>query len=235
MRTTDSNCGSVKLTPAILTDFDDTAAAQNVAEMLLLQFGDDTWQDVRARFRTGELSLKDYQEITFRNIQADRETMRSYVKENARLRSHFGPLHDLCQQHNIPLVVVSLGLDFYIKALLEQAGFPEVPVYCVNTRFTTGGISYYYHHSYPGEAERGNSKGLIVDRYHQLGYRVLYVGDSYSDLEAAERADTVFAHSSLAAECRRQGIPFHLFNDFGDVLETVQELLEISEEERRRT
>ena len=136
--------------PAILTDFDDTAAVQNVAEMLLHRFGDGVWQEVRARFRAGELSLKDYQEITFRSINADRETMQVYVKENANLRPHFGELWKFCQDLNSPMAVVSLGLDFYIRALLEKEGAPDVPLYCVNTRFTPQGISYYYHHAYPG-------------------------------------------------------------------------------------
>ena len=46
---------------AVLTDFDDTAAYQNVAELLLNRFGDSSWMDIRARFRSGELTLKEYQ------------------------------------------------------------------------------------------------------------------------------------------------------------------------------
>ena len=213
------------MVPAILTDFDDTAAVQNVAEMLLHRFGDDTWHSVRERFRAGELTLKDYQEITFNNIRADRDTMRAYVQENANLRPRFTELWEYCQEINSPMAVVSLGLDFYIRALLEKEGAPEVPIYCVNTRFTAEGINYYYHHAYPGEPERGNSKGLVVDRYRHLGYHVIYVGDGRSDFEAAERADTVFAHSFLAEECERQQVPYRPFTDFGDVLETTKELL----------
>ena len=213
------------MVPAILTDFDDTAAVQNVAEMLLHQFGHDSWQDVRGRFRSGELTLKEYQEITFRNIRADRSTMQEFVKKNADLRPRFTELWEYCQELNSPMAIVSLGLDFYIQALLEKEGAPGVPTYCVNTRFTPDGISYYYHHAYPGEEERGNSKGLIVDRYRQLGYHVIYVGDGRSDFEGAERADTVFAHSFLAEECQRQGVAFRPFTDFGDVMETTKELL----------
>ena len=69
MRNIDGNSGSASLAPAVLTDFDDTAAAQNVGEMLLNRFGDSTWPQLRHRFHTGELTLKEYQEIAFRNIQ----------------------------------------------------------------------------------------------------------------------------------------------------------------------
>ena len=39
--------------PAVLTDYDDTAAVQNVAELLLGEFGAPDWQEVRERFRNG--------------------------------------------------------------------------------------------------------------------------------------------------------------------------------------
>ena len=212
--------------PAVLTDFDDTAAVQNVAEMLLAQFGAPDWPDVRARFRAGQLSLQDYQEITFNHIQADRETMCAYVRENANLRPHFAALHALSQHYNFPLAVVSMGLDFYIQALLEKAGFPQVPIYCVQTRFAPGGqIRYYYPNSRPGAAASCNPKALVVQRYQQLGYQVLYAGDGRSDLEAAAIADTVFAHSQLARECDQRNIPYRPFHDFSDIIKKVQKLL----------
>ena len=223
MRTTESNSGSVNLRPAVLTDFDDTAAEQNVAELLLYKFGDQTiWQEAGARFRAGKLTLKDYQEIAFRHIPAGRETMKSYVKQQANLRPHFGEMVSFCQDRDIPVAVVSAGLDFYIEALLEKEGFPQVPVYSVNTTFSAEGISYHYHYTNPGKEHLGNSKGLIVERYRSQGHHVLYVGDGRSDFEAAERADVVFAHRVLAEECQRQSIPFHPFAHFGDVLSALQ-------------
>ena len=92
MTTTGRDSAIARTRPAVLTDFDDTAAAQNVAELLLNQFGDPSWKDVRQRFRDGHMSLKEYQEITFRNIQADRATMQSYVKDHANLRPFFREL-----------------------------------------------------------------------------------------------------------------------------------------------
>ncbi|MDA0734685.1 MAG: MtnX-like HAD-IB family phosphatase [Chloroflexi bacterium] len=209
--------------PAVLTDFDDTAAEQNVAELLLLKYGDPTWTEVRSRFRAGELTLKDYQEIAFRDILADRDTMQGYVKQQANLRPHFGEMVSYCQERDIPVAVVSAGLDFYIEALLEKEGFPQVPVYAVNTTFSETGISYHYHHTRPGKEHMGNSKSLIVERYRSQGHHVFYAGDGRSDFEAAERADVVFAHKVLAEECRRQSIPFRPFAHFGDVLSALRE------------
>ncbi len=227
MRHTESNSPSaspsLELRPAVLTDFDDTAAVQNVAELLLKRFGDPTWEQVRLRFRAGHLTLKEYQEITFRNIQADRATMQAHVQRHATLRPYFRELWDHCAAAGIPMAIVSHGLDFYIEALLEREHLTGIPVYAVHTRFDSEGINYEYRYTYPGQEQHGNSKGWVVDHYRQQGYHVLYVGDGRSDLEAAGKADLVFAHSTLAEECRQRGIPFQPFQDFRDVLLTLRE------------
>ena len=223
MRPIDSNSGNDRLAPAVLTDFDDTAAEQNVAELLLHRFGDPTWTDIRARFREGEFTLIEYQEIVFRNILADRDMMQDYVKDNANLRPYFRELWDYCQGNGIPLAVVSQGLDFYIEALLEKEGYPQIPVYSVNTDFTQDGIIYEYRYMRPGHERQGNSKGLIVEKYRDQGYYIVYVGDGHSDFEAGEMADLLYAHRTLAEECKRKQIPFRPFSDFGDVLRGLEE------------
>ena len=211
------------LTPAVLTDFDDTAAYQNVAELLLERFGGPTWRDIRQQFRDGGLTFRDYQEMTFRTIPVDRSTMQAHVKANARLRPHFGDLWQHCQQEGIPMAIVSVGLDFYIEALLEQEGLSAIPVYAVETSFGSEGIGYRYRHTRPEDTHLGISKAMVVDSYRDNGHHVIFIGDGRSDFGAAARADTVFAHSVLAEECQREGIPFRPFRDFGDVLVALRE------------
>ena len=54
----------------MLIDFDDTAAAQNVAELLLERFGSDEWREIREGFRRGESNLRTYQEDAFATTEA---------------------------------------------------------------------------------------------------------------------------------------------------------------------
>ena len=224
MRNIDGSSGSDRLVPAVLVDFDDTAAEQNVASMLLERFGDPSWQAVRERYRGGELTLKEYQEITFRNILADRAVMQDYVKEHSNLRPYFHEVWSYCAVNRLPMAIVSQGLDFYIQALLEKEGLPQVPVYSVNTKFTAQGITYQYHYTIPGHEREGNSKGLVVDAYKERGHYVIYAGDGASDLEAAPKADLLFAHRTLAEECQRQEIPYRPFKDFQAVLLALREI-----------
>jgi len=190
--------------------------------MLLTQFGAPDWQDVRQRFRDGQISLKEYQEITFRSIRADRATMQSYVKDHANLRPFFRELWGFCQSNNIPMAVVSQGLDFYIEALLERAGISQVPVYAVDTDFNDGNISYHYNHAYPGQESQGNSKGFVVESFQERGCYVFFAGDGQSDLEAARVADVTYAHRTLANLCDEESIPYQPFKDFGGMLLAVK-------------
>ena len=223
MKTTGANSASGRPLAAVLTDFDDTAAAQNVAEMLLNRFGDPGWRDVRQRFRDGQINLKEYQEITFRSIRADRATMQTYVKEHATLRPYFRELWGFCQANDIPMAVVSQGLDFYIEALLERAGISRVPIYAVDTEFQAGNISYHYNHAYPGKESQGNSKGFVVESFQKRGCYVFFAGDGHSDLEAARIADVTCAHRTLATSCDEENIPYQPFEDFRGMLLAVRE------------
>ena len=214
--------------PAVLTDFDDTAAVQNVAELLLHEFCHPSWTDVRERFRAGEMTLKEYQEITFLQMRAEKDTMQGYIRENARLRPYFGELWQFCRQNDFPMCIISQGLDFYIQALLDASGHPDVPVYAVVTQFDHSGRvnGYRYDFPYPDAPELGNSKALIVQRFQEQGRHVFYMGDGRSDFEAGEVADTVFAHRQMATMCAEAGIPFTTFTDFGPVLEAVRQYMD---------
>jgi len=210
------NAGSVSEAgrlPAALTDFDDTAAVQNVAELLLHRFGHPRWQEVRQRFREGELSLKDYQEITFRQVRAGKGEMEAYVRANADFRPGFVDLCEFCRGNGIPMAIVSQGLDFYVQALLDASGQSDVPVYAVTTRFDDSGriAGYGYDFPYPEAPERGNSKALLVRRFQQRGHYVFYAGDGRSDFEAGEVADAVFAHRQMAELTNQTGLYNEVF------------------------
>ncbi|MDP3063984.1 MAG: haloacid dehalogenase-like hydrolase, partial [Chloroflexota bacterium] len=105
---------------AVLCDYDDTTAVENVAELLLDCFGGDGWKDFRELFRRGQLSLREYQERAFAAVTATRTDMMALVQERVHLRPGFKELHHFCCTHRLPLAIVTNGLDFYVRALLER-------------------------------------------------------------------------------------------------------------------
>jgi len=207
---------------AFLTDFDDTAAVQNVAEMILEEFGEPTWKDIRSRFRNGEMTLKTYQELAFQEITVHPNILGEYAAGNVDLRPGFYEVYEYCAESHIPLVVVSLGLDLYIKPVLAHNGFHDVPVHCVETRYEDGELTYLYRDVKSGKEDEGNSKGLVVQSFKRQGCQVVYAGDGRSDFEAAREADIVIARSILIDECKAHNINYSVFEDFYDILQILK-------------
>jgi 2,3-diketo-5-methylthio-1-phosphopentane phosphatase len=217
-----------KLRPplAVLCDYDDTTAMDNVAELIMARFGDNGWHEMRAQFRSGHFTLREYQEASFASVNAGRDEMMAVVRDNATLRDGFKELHAYCRRHDIPLAVVSNGLDFYVEALLQREGLDDVPFYTVQTRFSGNGIEFLYPYAQKGCSDFGNCKCMVLEKYRSQGRKVLYAGDGRSDFCAAASADLVFARSDLVGFCETYGIDYLPLGDFGDVLNVVKKITE---------
>ncbi len=210
----------------ILCDFDDTAAAQNVGQMLLERFqpeGATPWEEVKARYANREISLAEYQEIAFRQLTAPVEEQFRYAQEAGGLRSGFAELAEHCARRGVALGVVSHGLDYYVEAILKENGV-DVPVSAVATSHVDGVPSFSYDFADEGcEWWPGNCKCKALEEYRKrYGGRLVYAGDSASDACPALRADFVFARAWLAGFCKEQGLPYAELLDFHAVIDYIE-------------
>lgn len=223
--------------PAVICDFDDTVTFQNIASLLLDAFClDPNWRELQKASREQRLSLKEYQESAFRSTKASRQVMQLKVKESADIRPYFRNLWEYCVLRSYPMAIVTVGLDFYVDAVLERESLKDIPRFAVETEFRDGNIYFNYPYSWDGSGASsqeicqrwGTCKCSVVTKYQRAGYSVLYVGDGRSDFCAASIADSVFARSNLAVECDKNGVKYSEFQDFGDVILELTKL-EISE------
>jgi len=207
---------------AVLCDFDDTVAQGNIAHLVLDRFGDGSWRELRRRYLEGTLPPEDYFERPFTEMRATREEIQAYVREKGRIYDSFPELAQYCRSRNIELAIVSLGLDFYVEALLERYQLDWIPVYSVETRFTDQGIQFEFPYVDPQCERWGICKCLVVQKYRDKGRRVIFVGDGRNDLCPARIADVVFAHDQLVGLCQQEGIPHREFHDFTDVIAELE-------------
>lgn len=220
--------------PAVICDFDGTTAVENVAELLFERLGDGpSWMQLREDAREKKIGFKQYQEGAFRSIGASKEAMQSLVKGEVTLRPYFKDLWRYCRGRGIRMAILTVGLDFYVDALLEREGLEDVPRYAVNTHFGPMGITFEYPYTWDGSGassfgdcrEWGNCKCSVLRKYRKGGHSILYVGDGRSDLCAASTADWVFARGQLPQLCRENQVPYTEFRDFRDVIHGLEDLL----------
>ena len=215
----------VDINIAVLCDFDDTITLENVAHLILKRFGDGTWEEIRRQYLGGIVPPEEYFERPFKALTTSREDLQNHVKSTARLRDGFLEFVDYCQSRNIEIGVVSLGLDFYIEALLSYHGLDWIPIYCVGTRFTTDGMEFDPKYSDKTCGRWGICKCKVVERYKQAGKQVVYVGDGRNDLCPATRSDLVFARDVLEELCQRDNISYYPLRDFTDATKKLDEFI----------
>lgn len=225
MRPTEKNFSKANKGPAVVCDFDDTTVLENVAEMLLKEFGGEGWEEYQRQNVQHRMSLKEYQERAFQTVKVGREAMKDHVKENATLRPHFKALYEYCRKNDIPLAIATMGLDFYVEALLEREGMESVECYAADTEFTEEGIRYEYRYASKDCWQPGNCKCMVLERYREKGHSViLFAGDGKTDICPADRSDFVFARRFLEEHREEQGQPFVKLTDFSGMVRRLKEL-----------
>ena len=206
----------------VLTDFDGTVTDVDTGMLVLRKFALGDWKIFDAQLERGEISLEECMSKQFALVKATRKRILSFLdSERIELRRNFLDLKIFCEKNGITLWIVSAGLDFCIKRVLESHGIGSIAVLSPKTRFGRNGIKL----SFPKlrDANSINFKEDFV-RYHRgLNKKVIYIGDGISDYNAAKMADFSFAvrNSNLARKCKKDGVRFQEFSDFAEIADEI--------------
>ncbi len=206
----------------IQCDFDGTITTENADVRLLEAFAGEGWQRYVEDYRQGLLSVERQNKASHTYLRGDRETYTCFVREQIQMREGFPELVAFCRQRGLPLVIVSVGCDYYIEALLDKFGLKGLPVYCAKTRFTPAGVLVDYFSPDGGHLLEAGFKRTHAELFRRRGHEIIYIGDGQSDCDAASLASHIFARGDLLEHCRRRGLPYHRYENFRDVLAVLE-------------
>jgi len=214
----------------LFLDFDGTLVDPNVAILLVERFAHDgvrVAHEVDEQLHRGELTLRQAWDRQAALLRWDQVPgMTEYAVREIPLRSGAHELIDLLAVHDVPTVVVSGGLDFYIRAILEREGI-DLP-FLSDTALPGEDGRLRVEHTY-GHVECrqcGICKAQVVRGPLPPAQRTIFVGDGSTDRFAAEVADIVFARGRLLQYCQRRGITCFPFEDFAPVTTQLKGWLE---------
>ncbi len=205
---------------AVLTDFDGTVTRTDVAEDILEEFAPPEWWDIEEEHRARKIGTRETMVRQFALVRATPEDMLRFVDARVQLDETFPAFVGYCRSRGIRLEIVSEGLDFYLRHLLERWRI-DLPARTNRTTFDRGRVTISYPYADPTCTLCGTCKLGRLFELRVQGYRVAYVGDGHSDLCPALEADVVFAKKELAALCREEEIDFFPFDTFADVQRVV--------------
>ena len=207
----------------LFCDFDGTVALEDVGDRLFQTLAYDSWKEPVERWKRGEISSRECLEIECSGVRVSPREMEEFLR-HFELDPTFPDFVRCCREEGIPLYILSDGLDFYIRYLLERYGLEDIPFFSNRLCFSDGRLVPEFPYFTPSCGMCGNCKVAHIRRLRRKGDLVVHIGDGLSDRFAAEEADVVFAKGELLEYCRNTGLSCRPFRDFRDVREALPEL-----------
>jgi 2,3-diketo-5-methylthio-1-phosphopentane phosphatase len=211
---------------AVLVDFDGTACLHDVAEHLLIEFGDPSWPDWDAAWERGEIGARDCLLAQDAMLRANRDTMLAFVLDHCEMDPTFAPFVTWLRDLDVPVAVVSDGFGFYIEPMLDAAEVPPIPVITNEQRWDAdskvAGVAFVSGH--PDCIGCGTCKMQAVLRHREEHGPVAFIGEGPSDRYGALYADVTFAKLDLVDLCVRDGVEFVPWEAFDDVRRSLEAL-----------
>jgi 2-hydroxy-3-keto-5-methylthiopentenyl-1-phosphate phosphatase len=215
---------------AVIVDFDGTICVHDVGVELVERFGADPSRsgplaEIDRAFDAGEIGLRDVLLAEAASLGGSDRELVAFALDHCPLDPTFAPFAAWVAAEGLPLAVVSDGFGLHVRPLLEAAGLAHLPV--ITNDWESGRLVLPAAH--PICVGCGTCKKLAVEQARQTYGRVVFVGDGVSDRFGARYADVTFAKNELAGHCRRESIPFLLYETFDDVRRALEELGTLSE------
>jgi len=207
----------------ILCDFDGTISVRDMGYVLVNQFTLGNWEAIDRDFREGKIGSKGAYSQISKILKGDESAILRFVQEHSDIDPSFSIFYRSCREKNIDIKIVSDGLDFYIKKILEIHHLSEIPFYANRTHFRDeGSIDISFPHSEEECGLCGTCKKKLIQMHRKEYDSIFFIGNGLSDRCAAQEADFVFAKDSLYTYCIEQDITCHFFKDFREILDDLK-------------
>lgn len=195
----------------VFVDFDGTISVEDTTDLVLQAFAHPAWETVEEAWVAGHIGSRECMERQVALLDVSPAELDAFA-DRIEVDSGFIDFLELCDAHDVPVVVVSDGLDRVIRRVFARHGF-DLPVYANHLEHTGGRRWRLSSPAAHGacSAKAGTCKCAVLGRGSDL--RVL-VGDGRSDFCASIEADLVLAKGKLVEFCRNRGVPHVSFRHF---------------------
>ena len=205
------------LNSLVQCDFDGTVTEEDVSFFLLDSFAQGDWRKLLRDYKEHRMSVGEFNTKAFAMVKADKSTLLRALRGNVRVRPGFHEFADYCRTRGFRLVIVSNGLEFYIRAILDSLRLSNIEVHAAQASFDPRGMKVRYVGPAGAVLEDG-FKEAYTKSFVSSGYRVIYIGNGDSDIVPAKFAHHVFATGDLLSYCRQNDIQCKPFEDFIDIV-----------------
>jgi 2-hydroxy-3-keto-5-methylthiopentenyl-1-phosphate phosphatase len=212
----------------IFCDFDGTITNQDNIISIMKKFAPPEYLPIKENILGQRQSIREGVAEMFDLLPVSlKDQIISYLLEQAQIRDGFAEFVSYTKKHNIPLYIVSGGIDFFVHPMLEKFR-PFSGVYCNESDFSGESIKILFSHGCDEQCTSqgcGCCKPSIIRKLQRSDALNVVIGDSITDLEAAKLADIVIARDFLIEKCEELHISYEPFENFQDVINVIDKRL----------
>jgi 2,3-diketo-5-methylthio-1-phosphopentane phosphatase len=212
-------------------DFDGTITKQDIGDALFETFGGEQCKEFVIEYHEEKLSAVEcFQKETAACGMVERNELERFL-DAQEIDETFREFVGYCKSNGFEHYILSDGMDYYIKRILERHLLGDVPVYAnvLHLEPANGSTSVTFRPEFPFTDEVCN-RCASCKRNHILTLAgdediIAYIGEGYSDRCPVRYADVVFAKDDLLKFCRREEIPHVEYQTFADVVKYVEKMI----------
>jgi len=201
----------------LFCDFDGTVTKEDVIDRILEEFADPAWRDIEQAWMKGAIGSRDCLAMQTRLITAKKHDLLQFV-EGINIDETFVDFTRYCESKAIEIVILSDGIDLFIKSILNRSGLNDIKIFSNGLARTNGHFEMTFPYFREDCASRsGICKCKIMEGLSSPGRINILIGDGHSDFCIATRANLTFAKSALLDFCRSEKIPHIEYKEFGEI------------------
>ncbi|WP_304165567.1 MtnX-like HAD-IB family phosphatase [Phenylobacterium aquaticum] len=209
----------------VFCDFDGTISVADSTDHVLRRLAAPAWEALEEDWVAGRIDAATCMRGQVALIGGSDAELDAVLDE-VRLDPGFADFAAWCAQAEVPLTIVSDGVDRFIQAILTREGLAHLPVISNRLVGAAGGRGLEQPYRREGcGAGSGVCKCEATSRLTTPHQPVIYIGDGRSDFCVSGRADILFAKASLAEYAAGRARPYHSFRTFHDITTTLSALL----------
>ncbi|KAL7924512.1 HAD-like domain-containing protein [Trichoderma austrokoningii] len=218
------------------TDFDGTVTTADSNDYMTdnLGYGAEKRKQGNADTLYGRVNFRDSFREMLDSVTTPFAECVDILLANIKLDPGFRDFYNWAQDNNVPIVILSGGMEPVIRALLDKLLGKGWDIQIVSNFVRAregkslsdrGGWEIIFR----DDSIHGHDKSIEIRKYSSLPNRptMFYAGDGVSDLSAAKETDLLFAKAGkdLVTWCENEKVPFVTFNDWTSITQTVKDIV----------
>jgi 2,3-diketo-5-methylthio-1-phosphopentane phosphatase len=222
----------------VFCDFDRTITLKDVGKEIFSHYAGKDAEAIASQYLDGSITARECLLSEANLVSNVSPSQLGAFVDQFGIDECFSAFRKFCLVNDIPVVVLSDGLDFYVERILRRNQLGECVFVANHLEFVNVGgvtkleITFPYTDSecqFCGNCKRNHMLTLSGD-----DDIIVYIGDGISDRCPVRYADIVFAKNDLIRYCQQENISYFEYANFADVRQRMETLIAKPRIKKRR-